>query len=174
MKDTKIINIYGGPCAGKTTAASGVFCELKKLGYDCGLVAEMATELVYDEAYKVMKDQLYLFANQYHRTYRMLGKVDFIVTDSPFLMNVVYDSTKDEDFKKFIFSKINKFKSQSLDFFIKRGEDFSEIGRIHTLEQSKELDNVIRDLIKDADINVIEVEQNNAVEKIVKTVLDKF
>ena len=101
MKDTKIINIYGGPCAGKTTAASGVFCELKKLGYDCGLVAEMATELVYDEAYKVMKDQLYLFANQYHRTYRMLGKVDFIVTDSPFLMNVVYDSNKDEDFKKF-------------------------------------------------------------------------
>ena len=34
MKNTLLINIYGGPGAGKSTAAAGVFYELKKNGYD--------------------------------------------------------------------------------------------------------------------------------------------
>ena len=108
MKNTILINIYGGPGAGKSTTAAGVFYELKKNGYDCGLVTEMATELVYDEAFNVMNDQIYLFGEQWHRTFRMLGKVDFIVTDSPLLMNIVYNRFKDEDFDKFIYSRIHK------------------------------------------------------------------
>ena len=108
MKNTILINIYGGPGAGKSTTAAGVFYELKRIGYDCGLVTEMATELVYDEAFNVMNDQIYLFGEQWHRTFRMLGKVDFIVTDSPLLMNIVYNRFKDEDFDKFIYSRIHK------------------------------------------------------------------
>lgn len=103
MKNTILINIYGGPGAGKSTTAAGVFYELKRIGYDCGLVTEMATELVYDEAFNVMNDQIYLFGEQWHRTFRMLGKVDFIVTDSPLLMNIVYNAFKDEEFDKFIY-----------------------------------------------------------------------
>ena len=60
MKNTLLINIYGGPGAGKSTVAAGLFYELKKKGYDCGLVTEMATELVYDESFNVMNDQIYL------------------------------------------------------------------------------------------------------------------
>ena len=90
MKNTVLINIYGGSAAGKSTVATGLFYELKKKGYDCGLVTEMATELVYDEAFNVMNDQIYLFGEQWHRTFRMLGKVDFIVTDSPLLMSIIY------------------------------------------------------------------------------------
>ena len=169
MKNTLLINIYGGPGAGKSTAAAGVFYELKKNGYDCGLVTEMATELVYDEAFNVMNDQIYLFGEQWHRTFRMLGKVDFIVTDSPLLMNIVYNKQKDEDFEKFIYLRIHKLKS--LDFFIKRSDAFSEVGRIHNLEQSKELDKTIKDLAKKNDIALIEVEQENAVSKIVSVIL---
>ena len=101
----------------------------------------MATELVYDEAFNVMNDQIYLFGEQWHRTFRMLGKVDFIVTDSPLLMNIVYDKQNDDDFRKFIKSRIHKLKS--LDFFVNRSNAFSEVGRIHNLEQSKELDKTI-------------------------------
>ena len=170
MKQTKLINIYGGPGAGKSTAAAGVFYNLKKLGYDCGLVTEMATELVYDEAFNVINDQLYLFAEQWHRTFRMLGKVDFIVTDSPFLLNIVYNKNDDKDFNRFIFSKIHSL--DSLDFFINRSEVFSGVGRIHSLEQSKEIDKVIKKLAKENGINLIDVEQNNAVEKILEKILN--
>ena len=169
MKNTILINIYGGPGAGKSTTAAGVFYELKMIGYDCGLVTEMATELVYDEAFNVMNDQIYLFGEQWHRTFRMLGKVDFIVTDSPLLMNIVYNRFKDEEFDKFIYSRIHKLKS--LDFFINRSDAFSEVGRIHNLEQSKELDKTIKNLAKKNDIALIEVEQENSVSKIVSVIL---
>ena len=171
MKNTVLINIYGGPAAGKSTVAAGLFYELKKKGYDCGLVTEMATELVYDEAFNVMNDQIYLFGEQWHRTFRMLGKVDFIVTDSPLLMNIVYNSVKDEDFDKFIYSRIHKLKS--LDFFINRSDVFSEVGRIHNLEQSKEVDKTIKELAKNNDIKLIELEQENSITEIVKIVLNK-
>lgn len=170
MKQTKLINIYGGPGAGKSTAAAGVFYELKKLGYNCGLVTEMATELVYDEAYNIINDQLYLFAEQWHRTFRMLGKVDFIVTDSPFLLNIVYNKVNDEDFNRFIFSRIHKL--DSLDFFINRSDTFSNVGRIHNLEQSKEIDKVIKNLAKENGIDLIDIEQNNAIEKILQKILN--
>ena len=171
MKNTILINIYGGPGAGKSTTAAGVFYELKRIGYDCGLVTEMATEIVYDEAFNVMNDQIYLFGEQWHRTFRMLGKVDFIVTDSPLLMNIVYNRFKDEDFDKFIYSRIHKLKS--LDFFIDRSDAFSEVGRIHNLEQSKEVDKTIKELAKNNDIKLIELEQENSVTEIVKIVLSK-
>ena len=171
MKNTILINIYGGPGAGKSTTAAGVFYELKKKGYDCGLVTEMATELVYDEAFNVMNDQIYLFSEQWHRTFRMLGKVDFIVTDSPLLMNIVYDKQNDDDFRKFINSRIHKLKS--LDFFVNRSDAFSEVGRIHSLEQSKEVDKIIKELAKNNGIKIIELEQENSVTEIIKIVLSK-
>lgn len=171
MKNTILINIYGGPGAGKSTTAAGVFYELKRIGYDCGLVTEMATELVYDEAFNVMNDQIYLFGEQWHRTFRMLGKVDFIVTDSPLLMNIVYNAFKDEEFDKFIYSRIHKLKS--LDFFINRSDAFSKVGRIHNLEQSKEVDKTIKELAKNNGIKLIELEQENSITEIVKIVLSK-
>lgn len=171
MKNTILINIYGGPGAGKSTTAAGVFYELKRIGYDCGLVTEMATELVYDEAFNVMNDQIYLFGEQWHRTFRMLGKVDFIVTDSPLLMNIVYNAFKDEEFDKFIYSRIHKLKS--LDFFINRSDAFSKVGRIHNLEQSKEVDKTIKELAKNNGIKLIELEQENSITEIVKIVLNK-
>lgn len=171
MKNTILINIYGGPGAGKSTTAAGVFYELKRIGYDCGLVTEMATELVYDEAFNIMNDQIYLFGEQWHRTFRMLGKVDFIVTDSLLLMNIVYNAFKDEEFDKFIYSRIHKLKS--LDFFINRSDAFSKVGRIHNLEQSKEVDKTIKELAKNNGIKLIELEQENSITEIVKIILNK-
>ena len=101
----------------------------------------------------------------------MLGKVDFIVTDSPLLMNIVYNRFKDEDFDKFIYSRIHKLKS--LDFFINRSDAFSEVGRIHNLEQSKEVDKTIKELAKKNDVDLIEVEQENSVDKILEIVLNR-
>ena len=70
----------------------------------------------------------------------------------------------------FIFSKIHSL--DSLDFFINRSEVFSGVGRIHNFEQSKEIDKVIKKLAKENGINLIDVEQNDAVEKILEKILN--
>lgn len=86
-------------------------------------------------------------------------------------MNIVYNAFKDEDFDKFIYSRIHKLKS--LGFFINRSDAFSEVGRIHNLEQSKEVDKTIKELAKNNDIKLIELEQENSVSKILEIILNK-
>ena len=46
MTKTLIINLIGGPCSGKSTIASGLFYNLKKLGYNCELALEFAKDKV--------------------------------------------------------------------------------------------------------------------------------
>ena len=39
-----VINLYGGPCCGKSTVSAGLFYELKCLGVECELTGEYAKD----------------------------------------------------------------------------------------------------------------------------------
>ena len=67
MTKTLIINLMGGPCSGKSTIASGLFYNLKKLGYNCELALEFAKDKVWEESIKVLDDQFYVFGKQFHK-----------------------------------------------------------------------------------------------------------
>lgn len=43
-----IINLFGGPCSGKSTVAAEVYAKLKRAKYNAGLVLEAAQDFVYD------------------------------------------------------------------------------------------------------------------------------
>lgn len=89
---TTILNIWAGPGAGKSTTAAEVFCRLKKAGY----VAELVTEYIKSWAWAGRKpgpyDDLYITAKQISRETALYGKVDYIVTDSPVGLGVIYAS----------------------------------------------------------------------------------
>jgi tRNA uridine 5-carbamoylmethylation protein Kti12 len=53
---TIVINLISGPCAGKSTAAAGIFSALKKQGIECELALEYAKDCVWDESFYKMKD----------------------------------------------------------------------------------------------------------------------
>ena len=76
----KVINFYGGAAIGKSTIAADMYSKLKRMGYRTELVGEFAKWLWYQQATDIVEDQLYLFAEQAHRT-RTLAKygVDFAV-----------------------------------------------------------------------------------------------
>ena len=40
MKNTLIVNLFGGPGTGKSTLMARIFSELKVQGYDCEMVTE--------------------------------------------------------------------------------------------------------------------------------------
>lgn len=69
---TLIINLFGGPAAGKSTAATGIFCLLKMHWVRCELVTEFAKDLVWEERYKTLKNQQCVFGKQYHKIWRVL------------------------------------------------------------------------------------------------------
>lgn len=147
LTDTLVVNLYGGPGAGKSTMAAGVFYELKTRGINCELAAEYAKDLVYEERHQTFQDQIYIFGKQYHRMSRLMGRVQVIVSDSPLPLTIIYDAYKRDTLKNLVLAEHNKMWSYNA--VIKRGKKFSQAGRRHDAEASKEIDIQIVNMLDD-------------------------
>lgn len=145
---TKVINLYAGPGAGKTTAALQICLELKKLGINAEYVSEFAKDLIYDGKEEMLKDQKLVTDGQYERLNRLRGKVDVIVTDSPLLLGQVYGKKSiDKDYKDEIRKRYDSFDNYNA--FIVRDKNFTQKGRVHNLEESKQLDAEVLQMLSD-------------------------
>lgn len=150
-KKTVVINAFGGPGAGKTTACYDIVSTMKKKGYVADYVPEYATELVWDEKYDMLngteENQKKIFEVQKHRIDRLIGKVDFVVTDSPLILNVIYNKELTPEYEDMVLNAFNEY--TNFNFFVERDDSkFTEIGRIHNLEESKKKDREIKDMLK--------------------------
>lgn len=165
---TVVINLFGGPGCGKSTIAAELFAILKKQGYECELVTEYAKDKVWEESYKTLENQIYVFAKQLHRMWRLKDKVQFIITDSPLPLSIIYDRDKNEDLKNLIITTFNSF--DNINIVINRSTVYNQNGRYQNEEQANELDNQIRELLISYFIPFISRDINNVVE----TILDKI
>jgi hypothetical protein len=138
MKETLIVNLYGGPGTGKSTTCADLFARLKYRGTNCEMALEFAKDKVWEESYKVLDNQIYIFGKQLHRLYRLIGKVDCIITDSPILMSLIYDQSGSKPFKELVLEQHRGF--NTVDFFLKRHKPFNPSGRLQDEKKAKELD----------------------------------
>ena len=151
---TLVINMFAGPGAGKTTCAWIVASTLKKMGFVTEYVSEYAKELVWDKDFEKLDGSLAhqkeLLAEQTHRIDRLNGQVDFIVTDSPILLNAMYlkEGTEQErsQYTDQVFEQFSSYSNFCV--FIQRGTDFEQEGRIHSLAQSQEIDRQVLDMMQ--------------------------
>lgn len=148
---TKVINLYGGPGTGKSTTAAHLFALLKLHGYNSELVTEFAKERVWGRDFEVLKDQIYVFGEQQHRIQRLIGKVDYIVTDSPILLSLYYGSHLSEAFQTLVLE--THAKTDSINIFLNRVKPYNPNGRTQTQEQAEAIDVAIMDVL---DANLIE------------------
>lgn len=152
-RTTVVVNMFGGPGAGKTTAAWEIASELKKRGYITEYVPEYAKELVWEGKTDLLdgtpEHQEELLKEQRHRIERLNGKVDFIVTDAPLMQNPLYLKTSSLEISEFYTHKVYNYYSRYENFnvFIQRSEKFEQAGRIHSLDQSREIDKQIHSLL---------------------------
>jgi len=159
-KMTKIINLFGGPGAGKSSTASGLFFEFNKRGITCDVPYEYPKEIVWDGKVSNLNDQLYVFANQHRRIARSYGKVDYIILDSPILLSFIYQENVKLLYPSNLYGKefndliLNVFKSyDNINFFIEREDNkFIKNGRVHSSEESIDIDNKILTLLNENDI----------------------
>ncbi len=147
---TLVVNLFAGPGAGKTTAAHEITALLKKQGIVTEYVPEYAKELVFAEAFELLKDQKYVTGEQYRRINVLRGKVEVIVTDSPVLLGMVYGKKNTPEFNVEIDTMFRSFDNFNL--FIQRGNDYEQTGRIENAEQAKEKDKEIWALLKAKEI----------------------
>ncbi len=135
MSDTVVVNLFGEPSTGKSTAAAYIFSMLKMKGISCEYISEVAKDKVWDEEFKAFEFQSYLFGNQQHRLGRVNGKVDIIVTDSPLLLSAVYNSdpiliANPELHEKFKDVAVGFFKAyNNINFLLQRQHAYENLGR---------------------------------------------
>ena len=169
MKKTLVINLFGGPGVGKSTLCASVFAKLKMLGVECELALEYAKDVVWEESYKKLENQIYIFGKQHARVHRLLGKVDVVITDSPLLNSIVYDKTDNIALRKLVISEF--WKLNTLNFYINRKLKYEVGGRVETLEQAIEVDKIYLNVIKDNDIEYTEIEPGSVDTIVEKTML---
>lgn len=163
----KVINIFGGPGTGKSVTAAHLFAELKKLQKNCELVTEFAKELTYDESYKVMENQIWIFANQQHRMNRLLKKVDIIVTDAPLFNSIVYSGKGEnkKEFHSFVLSEFNKY--DNLNVYLERETIYRQEGRYQDESGAKEIDDEVLRCFKYFKVPYVKIGLENAVPTII-------
>lgn len=148
----KVINLFGASGAGKSTIASGLFCKMKLDGYKVELVTEFAKGLIYEKRLDCLYDQLYVTGIQNHHLFRLLGKVDFAITDSPILLGVLHmPNFYPKSFETFMVDMFNTY--DNLNIFLNRKFSYDPNGRKETEEESNELSIKLKKLLKDSNVN---------------------
>jgi hypothetical protein len=146
-KKTLFVNLISGPGTGKSTLCAWVFTELKIRGIDCEMALEYAKDVVWEESYKKLNNQIYIFGKQHNRVFRLNGKVDVVITDSSILFSPIYDQTKNPVLKELAILEFTKL--NNINFFIERATVFSQNGRVHGEEISKGIDSECKAIMEE-------------------------
>ncbi len=165
----KVINLWAGPGAGKSTIAAQLFAELKWKNCNCELVREWIKEKVWQGNNHSLSNQLYVFAKQQNGMFLLKDKVDYVITDSPLPLSIMYNSDKDEGgfFAKLVSREFSRY--DNLNYFIKRQKPYNPLGRYQTADEAQELDLKIKELLEKYFFSYKEIEGNpSGVETILK------
>lgn len=147
---TRHLHIYGAPGVGKSTLAAVIYAEMKLAGISVELVQEYAQEHVWAGTLDSLL-QGHITLEQIRREEALIGKVDWIVTDSPPLLGPAYaDIGQDERLRHRVMDLTDGWRTNSL--FLTRGPirdaEFEQEGRIHNAKESAVLEKRIQRIMQ--------------------------
>lgn len=136
----KIINLFGAPSAGKSTAMLGLTYQMKMMGLSVENTPEFFKEMIYEDGRaELFGGQLYVLGEQNRRIARLVGKNDFAVTDCPLPLIGFYTSEEYvTGFHDFVKNLNNKY--SNINYLILRKHEFENEKRVHDEDQSKKIE----------------------------------
>lgn len=164
-KKTTIINLYGGPGTGKSTNAALLYYLLKVQNLNAELVREYVKDWAWEGRKINVNDQIYFLGKQSRKESMLYGKVDWIVTDSPVWMNLLYAEAYCPDIiASGVKALVHSFYKQAEDdghkhihIFLKRTKPYLAEGRYQNEEQARQIDTDVKDMLIKVGVNFIEV-----------------
>lgn len=137
-KKTIVVNLFGGPGAGKSTTAALIFGLLKSAGIDAEQVTEYAKDKTWEGSQQVLANQPYVLGKQLHRLWRVDGKVQVAITDSPILLSGVYNKKHKVEFDALAVKLFGDF--DNVNYRVIRSKPYNPNGRNQTEPEAKEKD----------------------------------
>lgn len=168
---TKIIELFGSPSAGKSTTAAHLFALMKQEGYNVELAREVAKEYAWQGKKIDDFEQVKVSLLQIEREAMLLDKVDFIITDSPVTLGIIYSPSFMS--KSVIHELVQMYNMHSKDhkrlkFRLIREKPYNPKGRFQTEAEANMKDKQIEDLLQYDNHHIIKgIESMRA-----KTILD--
>ena len=152
----KVINLFGAPSAGKSTLAADLFAKMKYAGMSVELVTEFAKSLTWSRRGFDLMDQIYIFAKQNHSLERLRDSVQYVVTDSPLLLSLIYQSehyySKFPTLVKEVFDSYDNF-----NVFVKRVKPYNPVGRNQTEHESNLIATQLWEMLHNSSYKFIQV-----------------
>lgn len=152
---TKIITLYGGPGVGKSTTSAHIFAELKQRQTSVELVREYVKKWAWQGRKISGYDEFYFVGKQIHEESTLFGKVDYIVTDKPLVMDIYYSQRyASPTIAAGIRAAVTSFYAaaaedghQHLHVFLTRSKAYDPRGRYEDEATARQMDGEIRDML---------------------------
>lgn len=146
MGKLKVISLWAGPGAGKSTTAAALFARMKRLRCSVELVTEYAKDLTYEKSFNKLSNQLHVLAEQNYRLARLEGQAEYAITDSPLPFSLIYCQRDDQSWLEPLIWKL-WHNYENFPFLVKRTTaPYVEAGRNQNLEEATFIDRQVADL----------------------------
>jgi len=176
IKKPLIVNFLSGPGCLKSGIASGVFALLKLHYVDCELVTEFPKDLTWEENWKLLGIQDAVFGEQNRRLARIGDAVDVIVTDTTLLGSLIYRrEALTAEFEAYVMSVYNSYNNLNITLTRNESASYEDFGRTQSLEDSIEVDDIVKLIIEQHSIQCIKLDPGNeTINKVTQIILDRF
>lgn len=137
--NTIVVNLFGEPSVGKSTAAMDITARLKRKGINAEYVSEFAKDKLYENNPEVFECQEYIFGEQSFKMNRVRNKVQVIVVDSPLVLTIIYNKSKylGKPFEQTVMNTFNSYNNKN--YLLVRNHKYEVSGRFQNEEQAKDV-----------------------------------
>lgn len=172
---TIVVNLFGEPSAGKSTAAMDITANLKRNGINAEYVSEFAKDKVYENNNEVFKHQEYIFGKQSFKMGRVKDKVQVIVVDSPLILCIIYnkDSVLGENFNKVVLDMFNSYNNKN--YLLIRKHAYENEGKFQNEQEALKVRKEIMDKLNKLNIKYsITTSKSEDCEKIANDIIKEI
>ena len=160
-RKTIVINIFGGPGVGKSTISAELFFQMKLKNLNVEMASEWIKNKLFEGTKYPFNDQLYTLAKQNKLLKQLNGKADYIITDSPLLLSIIYQKNEPQIFNSIVLEYFNLY--HNINFLINRNHKYQEFGRNQNEQEANIVHLKIKNLLNEYNIQYFECKSNTAI-----------
>ncbi|QYB17583.1 hypothetical protein PV-S19_0219 [Pacmanvirus S19] len=168
-----VINIIGGPGAGKSCVTYLLYARLKMCGHIVEHVPEYAKKLVWAKKFSVLDNQYHVSTKQYESIKSVYDSVEYVITDGSLLHGLYYNKFNKNNVSnvEITHTKILEYYNDfnNINIYLTRGDfKYEQAGRIQTEEEAISIDTELMKILKESNISYVVIKNDqNVVDKII-------